>query len=241
MNRDFFERLYQGYAAEHYVSSDLFRRGYEVFRLPADFGLDLVVTNQFMASGAQQESDEHFPYAIQVKSRWLNGSSVFDSSTGRYRSRAVFYLSHDELELLLKTKNSGLALVTYIQADQGSAFIPRMLFMTSKHIRQLLDEGFILADREKKEIHIEFRLHPVQKRSDFINELMQKGSLNDDQIKHLNTELPDEFKRNWNAKDYVAVGRKYRITTEPGLAWKQIPLATDFSGFPYTEDINIPA
>ena len=35
---EFFERLYRGFEAEHYVAGKLFSVGYEAFKLPADFG-----------------------------------------------------------------------------------------------------------------------------------------------------------------------------------------------------------
>ncbi len=41
---EFFERLYRGFEAEHYVAGKLFSAGYEAFKLPADFGFDLMVT-----------------------------------------------------------------------------------------------------------------------------------------------------------------------------------------------------
>ncbi|MBI5968057.1 MAG: hypothetical protein HY882_09410, partial [Deltaproteobacteria bacterium] len=43
---EFFERLYRGFEAEHYVAGKLFSVGYEAFMMPADFGFDLIVMNQ---------------------------------------------------------------------------------------------------------------------------------------------------------------------------------------------------
>jgi hypothetical protein len=39
----FFESLYKGFEAEHYVAGKLFSVGYEAFKLPGDFGFDLIV------------------------------------------------------------------------------------------------------------------------------------------------------------------------------------------------------
>jgi hypothetical protein len=35
---EFFESLYKGFEAEHYVAGKLFSVGYEAFKLPGDFG-----------------------------------------------------------------------------------------------------------------------------------------------------------------------------------------------------------
>jgi hypothetical protein len=43
---DFFDRLYLGFEAEYYVMGQLFSAGYEGFKMPADFGFDILVTNQ---------------------------------------------------------------------------------------------------------------------------------------------------------------------------------------------------
>ena len=43
---EFFDSLYKGFEAEHYVAGKLFSVGYEAFKLPGDFGFDLIVANQ---------------------------------------------------------------------------------------------------------------------------------------------------------------------------------------------------
>ena len=43
---EFYESLYKGFEAEYYVAGKLFSAGYEAFKLPGDFGFDLIVTNQ---------------------------------------------------------------------------------------------------------------------------------------------------------------------------------------------------
>ena len=42
----FWDRLYKGLGAEYFITGELFMAGYEAFKLPADFGLDLIVTSQ---------------------------------------------------------------------------------------------------------------------------------------------------------------------------------------------------
>ncbi len=43
---NFFDRLYLGFEAEYYIMGQLYSAGFEAFKLPADFGFDLMVTNQ---------------------------------------------------------------------------------------------------------------------------------------------------------------------------------------------------
>jgi hypothetical protein len=73
---EFFERLYRGFEAEHYVAGKLFSVGYEAFKLPADFGFGLMVTNQKEQSmGPHQKGRlQEPPFAVQVKSRSLRAS-----------------------------------------------------------------------------------------------------------------------------------------------------------------------
>lgn len=67
--------LYQGFEAEYLVASGLFGAGLEAFKLPGDFGFDLLVSNQLqatqMASSPSKANDARssFPYVLQVKSR----------------------------------------------------------------------------------------------------------------------------------------------------------------------------
>lgn len=76
MDNKFFDRLYKGYSAESFITGQLFENGFEAFRLPADFGLDIVVTNQFKKLNSQESYDDSFPFGLQVKSKRLRQSDI---------------------------------------------------------------------------------------------------------------------------------------------------------------------
>jgi hypothetical protein len=88
---EFFERLYRGFEAEHYVAGKLFSAGYEAFMMPGDFGFDLMVTNQRERSKGPRLRGRLLepPFAVQVKSRRLMSSDFRPSTSGREGSRGV--------------------------------------------------------------------------------------------------------------------------------------------------------
>jgi hypothetical protein len=83
---EFFEGLYKGFEAEYYVAGKLFSVGYEAFKLPGDFGFDLIVTNQKEQSiGPRQEGRLlEPPFAVQVKCRSLRPSDFQTSASYTY-------------------------------------------------------------------------------------------------------------------------------------------------------------
>src|SRR5262245_15012891 len=134
MDAEFFERLYQGYAAEHYVASQLFRRAFEVFRLPADFGLDLVVTNQFrIAINLKQDADS-FPFALQVKSRWIRPQDIVTGPNERPQATFTFQLKQSEITLLSQRDNAGVAFVFYWPIDAPMFYEPHLFWIHAKHL-----------------------------------------------------------------------------------------------------------
>jgi len=86
---EFFEKLYRGFEAEHCAAGKRFAVGYEAFKLPADFGFDLMVTNQKEQSmGPYQKGRLHEPpFAVQVKSRSLKSSDFQTAVSGRDEAR----------------------------------------------------------------------------------------------------------------------------------------------------------
>ena len=86
---EFFESLYKGFEAEHYVAGKLFSVGYEAFKLPGDFGFDLIVTNQKEQSMGPRQKGRLLepPFAVQVKCRSLRPSDFQTSASGRDEAR----------------------------------------------------------------------------------------------------------------------------------------------------------
>jgi hypothetical protein len=70
-NLQFFDRLYQGFEAEYMVAATMFGAGFEAFKLPGDFGFDLLVSNQLHAlpNTLAAKSDVQrplFPYSLPI-------------------------------------------------------------------------------------------------------------------------------------------------------------------------------
>jgi len=111
LSNDFFDRLYKGYVAENFITRQLFEYGFEAFRLPADFGIDLVVTNQFNKLNKKEIDDNSFPFGFQVKSRRLKESKLSEGANGRYEYRFDYSITHKEIKTLQEFPNSALAFV----------------------------------------------------------------------------------------------------------------------------------
>lgn len=217
MKPEFSERLYRGYAAEHHISSQLFRYGFEVFRLPADFGLDLVVTNQFQVAKKGDGKPGSFPFALQVKSRWLKPAEVTKNSGGRPTAVFNYQLKTDEVTTVIEQGNAGIAFVFYWPA--GSGFHPSFFWLHATHLLPLIDMGFLrdikakLANgtvEQRYELAVRYTLLPRQTRAAFIKELDGEFKLSHRLKAKLERELPEQFLRNWNASAYLALGRTSR-------------------------------
>ncbi len=110
MNNNFFDRLYKGYAAENFITGQLFENGFEAFRLPADFGVDLVVTNQFKKLKNKGIDDESFPFGLQVKSRRLRESDTLQGPNGRNEYQFYYLIKNDEITVLKEFPNGSMSL-----------------------------------------------------------------------------------------------------------------------------------
>src|SRR4030042_1700389 len=99
---EFFESLYKGFEAEYYVAGKLFSVGYEAFKLPGDFGFDLIVTNQKELSMGPRQKGRLIepPFAIQVKCRSLRSSDFQTAASGRDEARVSISIKKENLDLL---------------------------------------------------------------------------------------------------------------------------------------------
>jgi hypothetical protein len=238
MNADFFERLYRGYAAEHFVSSQLFARRFEVFRLPADFGLDLVVTNQFRQAQGIKEHSECFPFGLQVKSRWLKENEVEDDPDGRAVAEFYFQLKQSEVELLIKQRNAGLACVFYWPLREGILHQPIHFWLHAKNVTELIDTEFLRQVDEGYLLTVRYSRFPKQSRTGYLDELSSDFKLEEKLKERLEKSLPESFARNWNASDYVAFARKTRDGNDSLVFRMPIGLSMDFDGFPTYQPLS---
>jgi hypothetical protein len=224
---EFFERLYRGFEAEHYVAGKLFSVGYEAFKLPADFGFDLMVTNQKEQSmGPDRKGRLHEPpFALQVKSRSLRASDFKTAASGRDEGRVSVSIKKEELDLLIGTKRNFLVVVLFVDGDERR-FEDRAIhfWFGSGHVNALLERGYFLpneADRRVRNLRCSLRMLPMLPVGDVLDSLVSQNHLTEEGKRILASELPERVPRNWNASEYVAIGRQARDGRDE-LVWRQV-------------------
>ena len=225
---EFFERLYRGFEAEYYVAGKLFSAGYEAFKLPADFGFDLMVTNQKEQSRGPRRKGRLLepPFAVQVKSRSLRASDFKTAVSGRDEARVSISIKKEELDLLGSTKSNFLVVVLFVR-DDASRFEDRAIhfWVGSDHINALLERGYFLPyepDRRERNLMCSLRMLPMLSVSDILDSLVSQNHLTQQGKRILTSELPQRVRRNWNASEYVALARKDRNAPDK-LVWRQVP------------------
>lgn len=231
MNAEFFERLYRGYLAEHLISGELFAKSFEVFRLPADFGFDLVVTNQFQASLGRIDSASSFPFSIQVKSRWLSPEDVTSGPNDRPQVDFAYWLKEDEVELLSKHPNSAVAFVLYMPPIDRETQT-RFFIIHSHDMVRMLKAGYLRPCERGYELRGSYRDVPRVSKAQFVKELLGAKHLTQDGARRLTSVLPDSFRLNWNAAAYFQFARSPHTSDWTKLVWRTIDVCTDFSEFP---------
>jgi hypothetical protein len=225
---EFFESLYKGFEAEHYVAGKLFSVGYEAFKLPGDFGFDLIVTNQKEQSmGPCQEGRLlEPPFAVQVKCRSIRSSDFQTTASGRDEARVSIKIKKEHLDLLIGAKHNFLVIVLFVQGD-ASRFEDRTVhfWLGSDHINSLLERGYFLphkADRRARNLLCSLRMLPMLSVGDILDSLISQNHLTQEGKSILASELPERVPRNWNASEYVALARRARNTSDE-LVWRPVP------------------
>jgi hypothetical protein len=180
---EFFERLYRGFEAEHYVAGKLFSVGYEAFKLPADFGFDLMVTNQKEQSIGPRQKGRLFepPFAVQVKSRSLRSSDFQTAVSGRDEAHVSILIKKEDLDLLVSTKRNFLVVVLFVRAD-ASRFEDRAIhfWLGSGHVSALLEREYFLpyeADRRVRNLVCSLRMFPMLSVGDILDSLVSQNHL----------------------------------------------------------------
>jgi hypothetical protein len=225
---EFFESLYKGFEAEYYVAGKLFSVGYEAFKLPGDFGFDLIVTNQKeLSMGPRQEGRLiEPPFAIQVKCRSLRSSDFQTTASGRDEARVSISIKKEYLDLLIGAKNNFLVIVLFVQGD-ARRFEERTVhfWLGSDHVNALLEPGYFIpdeADRRVRNLMCSLRMLPMLSVVDVLDELMSQNHLTQEGKRILASELPDRVPRSWKASEYVALARRARNAPHE-LVWRQVP------------------
>ncbi len=224
---EFFERLYRGFEAEHYVAGKLFSAGYEAFKLPADFGFDLMVTHQREQSvGPRLEGRlVEPPFAVQVKSRAIKSTDFRMAASRRDEAQVSISIKKESLDLLC-TERSVLVVVLFVEGD-ARRFEDRAIcfWFRSDHIKALLQRGYFRSDetdRRVRNLMCRLRMLPMLSLEEFLDTLVSQNYLTREGKRILVSELPERVPRNWDASEYVAVARAARDGTD-SLVWRRVP------------------
>jgi len=220
---DFFSRLYSGFEAEHFVTGKFFGAGLEAFKLPADFGFDLLVSNQKETSIGTTTPIERafsFPYAVQVKSRRITDTHFIEGPNGRPEAVINFSISGSEFELLTSEARSYLVCVAFPPVKEISIADHVLYFWLSgtqlawlhKHtyLQEVTNNGKLQYD-----LKVGFRFLPTQSRQSVLERLQQDGKLTSEGAKELEGMLPAELGTGWGA-EYVALYRRPWSKSEGG-------------------------
>ncbi len=217
LNSDFLNRLYKGFEAEYYVIGKFFSLGYEAYKAPADFGFDLVVTNQKMQALNNYNNDQNlFPFSIQVKSLHIEELAV---QLRGDRNVISFFIKikNDDIDLIISTGNSFLVVVIFIEgSNKKFNERPILFWFNSKNIQKLKQMSYLIEDANKPNLYNlkgEVRFFPTAKREDIINRLNSiNNTSNPDHcakcIQFINNNIPEYFDKNWRASEYIALTRK---------------------------------
>ena len=138
--------LYIGAAGEHYIMAECFRNQMEAFKLPIDKGFDLVVTNaarHFQIADPRASPLGELPVYLQVKSLRIRPEASMPSL--RPEDSRFFPIKRADLDLLLRTPNSALACVLFIDENESRHLRGQRAFAwwhSSAQLRELADESF---------------------------------------------------------------------------------------------------
>jgi len=225
---EFFESLYKGFEAEHYVAGKLFSVGYEAFKLPGDFGFDLIVTNQKEQSMGPRQKGRLIepPFAVQVKCRSIRSSDFQTTASGRDEARVSISMKKDHLDLLVGAKRNFLVIVLFVQGD-ASRFEDRTVhfWLGSDHVNDLLERGYFIpdeVDRRARKLMCSLRMFPMLSMGDILDGLVSQNHLTQEGKCILASELPERVPRNWKATEYVALARRARNAPHEHV-WRQVP------------------
>jgi len=225
---EFFERLYRGFEAEHYVAGKLFSVGYEAFMMPGDFGFDLMVTNQKERSRGPRLKGRLLepPFAVQIKSRRLMSLDFRPSPSGRDEAEVSISVKKEDLDLLISTNYSFLVIVLFIRGD-AKRFEDRTIhfWFSSAHVNALVGRGYFLPDekdRRKRKIMCGLRMFPMLVVDSLLGTLVTQNHLTEEGRRILLSEIPERVPKTWNASEYVALARKAPDKTDD-LVWKPVP------------------
>lgn len=214
-NPEFFAKLYLGFQAEHYVAGELFSAGYECFKLPGDFGFDLMVTNQKELTQGDKNTKREFglPYAVQVKSRRisLHNDHIEFGANDRPLLKCDFFLKKNEADVIIRDDRAFCVFVIFLE-DSSSRHVRRHVafWIHSKKISELREKKFLRQiegkDHEQLELlSVRLLSKPIVKREKMIEQLMKENDVTEKGVRIIRKYLPNNLPSAWDASEYVAL------------------------------------
>lgn len=240
----FWDRLYKGLGAEYFITGELFMAGYEAFKLPADFGLDLIVTSQKQQSFSESSQDKIIspPYVFQVKSRKIE--QLDQNDRGRLEASTEFYIKEDDWQLLINDNKSYLVCVLIFTDDIHKLQNRTIYFwLHSSHLCLLQEKGYIHECRDSKSQRLQYflkvvlRLQATLELEKVLNDLVLKNHLTQEGKDILFNQLAKSVSPSWKSSEYISLKRSDE-SKDSGEATKMIPFElTSFSKL--GENINL--
>ncbi|MEB6664849.1 hypothetical protein MXL91_25585 [Achromobacter ruhlandii] len=182
----FFDRLYQGFEAEYLVTSALFGAGLEAFKLPGDYGFDLLVSDQWRSTRSRTVAEPlcdtrmPFPYVLQVKSRRAQLSDIrLVEGVERRELEMKFSLKQHEYDLLVADERSFLVCVLFMPPDQRTVSVrPLTFWLTGAQLRNMHEREYLIASIDDRgqpwlTLNVVYRFVPMIRRETLAQQLLE--------------------------------------------------------------------
>lgn len=211
----FWDDLYFGLGAEYLVTGELFMAGYEAFKLPADFGLDLVVTAQKDVSFRSGQAGARPPFVLQVKSRRVRAFA--ENVMGRLEASASVFLKEDDWDLITRDGNAYLV-CALIFTDDPNRLQSRWTYfwLHSSHLSELMERGYVAAvddartGRRKYSLKVVLRLQATVALEDVLDDLVADRQLTKEGRRVLLDNFAEAVPTRWSTREYMALVRPSR-------------------------------
>lgn len=184
----FFDRLYQGFEAEYLVTSALFGAGLEAFKLPGDYGFDLLVSDQWRSTRSRTVAEPlcdtrmPFPYVLQVKSRRAQLSDIrLVEGVERRELEMKFSLKQHEYDLLVADERSFLVCVLFMPPDQRTVSVrPLTFWLTGAQLRNMHEREYLIASIDDRgqpwlTLNVVYRFVPMIRRRLLLSSCLKHG------------------------------------------------------------------
>lgn len=240
MTLSFFDRLYDGFRAEYFVMGELFGAGYEAFKLPADFGFDVLATNQMESTLGVVPKSRTIPppYAFQVKSRNVPRSSFGGGPTGRPQAYVDFWISEREFGRICAESGGYLVCVVTIEGEDKELSGRNIFFwLHSTHLQRLKALGYFLSlepppsynlNQAYLRLRVCVRLLPTIQTRQVIDTLRKDNHLTEEGETKLLALLPERLDSTVSGSEYFSLTRASKTESKQEVVRK---LPNELSSF----------